>query len=162
MFDFVRKHTKIMMLFMFLLIIPAFALVGVDGYRRMSAEGAAVAKVASYSITQSQWDAAHKGEVDRMRASMPNLEAKVLESPEARYMTLERMVRERVMEEAMKDSLLNVSDARLAKALQQNPSIAALRKPDGTVDLDRYRQLAAGQGLTPEGLEERVLSLIHI
>ncbi|MEI7515895.1 MAG: SurA N-terminal domain-containing protein [Betaproteobacteria bacterium] len=156
MFDFVRKHTKIMMLFMFLLIIPAFALVGVDGYRRMSAEGAAVAKVASYSITQSQWEAAHKGEVDRMRASVPNLDAKVIESPEARYMTLERMVRERVMEEAMKDSLLNVSDARLATALQQNPSIAALRKPDGSLDLDRYRQLAASQGLTPEGLEERV------
>jgi peptidyl-prolyl cis-trans isomerase D len=156
MFDFVRKHTKIMMLFMFLLIIPAFALVGVDGYQRMSAEGAAVAKVASYSMTQSQWDAAHKDEVDRMRASMPNLDAKVLESPEARYMTLERMVRDRVMEEAMKDSLLNVSDARLAKALQQNPSIAALRKPDGSLDLDRYTQLAASQGLTPEGLEARV------
>ena len=45
MFDFVRKHTKIMMFFMFLLIIPAFALVGVDGYQRMSAEGEAVAKV---------------------------------------------------------------------------------------------------------------------
>ena len=85
MFDFVRKHTKIMMLFMFLLIIPAFALVGVDGYRRMSAEGAAVAKVASYSITQSQWDAAHKGEVDRMRASMPNLEAKVLDLQQKHY-----------------------------------------------------------------------------
>lgn len=30
MFDFVRKHTKIMMALMFLLIIPAFVLVGVD------------------------------------------------------------------------------------------------------------------------------------
>ncbi|NBT92782.1 MAG: hypothetical protein EBT37_09365, partial [Betaproteobacteria bacterium] len=47
MFEFVRKHNKIMMFLMFLLIIPAFVLVGVDGYQRMNGAGAAVAKVAS-------------------------------------------------------------------------------------------------------------------
>ena len=31
MFDYVRKHTKILMFMMFLLIIPAFVLVGIDG-----------------------------------------------------------------------------------------------------------------------------------
>ena len=35
MFDFVRKHTKIMMGLMFLLIIPSFVLFGIDGYNRM-------------------------------------------------------------------------------------------------------------------------------
>jgi peptidyl-prolyl cis-trans isomerase D len=34
MFDLVRKHTKVLMFLMFLLIIPAFVLVGVDGYSR--------------------------------------------------------------------------------------------------------------------------------
>ena len=156
MFDFVRKHTKIMMVVMFLLIIPAFVLVGVDGYRRMSAEGASVAKVGSRTITQAQWDAAHKYEVDRLRASMPGVDAKLLESPQARYETLERMVREAVLEEALADSHLNVSDARLAKELQQNPTIAALRKPDGQLDMERYRALVASQGLTPDGFEARM------
>ncbi len=156
MFDFVRKHTKIMMVVMFLLIIPAFVLVGVDGYRRMSADGASVAKIGSRTITQAQWDAAHKYEVDRMRASMPGIDAKLLESPQARYETLERLVREAVMEEALADSHLNVSDARLAKELQQNPTIAALRKPDGQLDMERYRALVASQGLTPDGFEARM------
>ncbi len=156
MFDFVRKHTKIMMVVMFLLIIPAFVLVGVDGYRRMSAEGASVAKVGSRTITQAQWDAAHKYEVDRLRASMPGLDAKLLESPQARYETLERLVREAVLEEALADSRLNVSDARLASELQQNPTIAALRKPDGQLDMERYRALVASQGLTPDGFEARM------
>ena len=156
MFDFVRKHTKIMMVLMFLLIIPAFVLVGLDGYRRMSGDGATVAKVASRSITQAQWDAAHKNEVDRMRASMPGLDAKVLESPQARYETLERMVREAVIEEAATDSNLNISDARLAQELQKIPAIAALRKPDGQLDMERYSQLVASQGLTPDGFEARM------
>ena len=36
MFDLVRKHTKVLMFLMFLLIIPAFVLVGVDGYSRLN------------------------------------------------------------------------------------------------------------------------------
>lgn len=156
MFDFVRKHTKIMMVLMFLLIIPAFVLVGVDGYKQMNEDGATVAKVASRSITQAQWDSAHKNEVDRLRASMPGLEAKVLESPQARYETLERLVREAVMEEAATDSHLNISDARLAQELQKIPAIAALRKPDGQLDMERYSQLVASQGLTPDGFEARM------
>jgi peptidyl-prolyl cis-trans isomerase D len=156
MFDFVRKHTKVMMFLMFLLIIPAFVLVGVDGFRDASGGTKAVATVASQSITQGEWDQAHKAEVDRLRASMPTLDVKMLESPEARYVTLERLVRERVLAEAAQKSHLNTSDARLARELQTNPTIASLRKADGSLDIERYRQLAASQGLTPEGFEARV------
>ncbi|APW42542.1 SurA N-terminal domain-containing protein [Rhodoferax saidenbachensis] len=156
MFDFVRKHTKVMMFLMFLLIIPAFVLVGIDGFKSMGSDGAVVAKVGSHSIKQGEWDAAHKMEVDRMRASMPNLDAKLLDSPQARYVTLERLVRERVLAEAALVSHLTTTNARLANELQQNPTIASLRKPDGSLDMDRYRQLAASQGFTPEGFEARV------
>ena len=162
MFDFVRKHTKIMMVLMFLLIIPAFVLVGIDGYSRMSDDGATVAKVASRSITQAQWDAAHKNEVDRLRASMPGLDAKMLESPQARYETLERLVREVVLEEALADAHLQISDARLAQELKQIPAIAALRKPDGQLDMERYSQLVASQGLTPDGFEARMRQDISV
>jgi peptidyl-prolyl cis-trans isomerase D len=156
MFDFVRQHTKILMSLMFLLIIPAFVLVGVDGFSNVNSGGATVAKVASHSISQQEWDFAHQNEVDRIRASMPTVDVKLLESPQARYATLERLVRERVMSEAAQDAHLTTSDALLARELQQNPTIAGLRKPDGTLDMERYRQLAASQGLTPEGFEARV------
>jgi peptidyl-prolyl cis-trans isomerase D len=156
MFDFVRKHTKIMMFVMFLLIIPSFVLFGIDGYNRMREKGEAVARVGGYDISQAEWDAAHKSEADRMRASMPNLDAKLLDSPEARYATLERLVRERVLGQAADKFKLTTSDARLARDLQENPTIASLRLPDGKLDMDRYRQLAASQGMTPEGLEARV------
>ncbi|MBP9905634.1 MAG: SurA N-terminal domain-containing protein [Rhodoferax sp.] len=156
MFDFVRKHTKIMMTLMFLLIIPSFVLFGIDGYNRMGNSNVAVARVAGVDITQEQWDRAHKGEADRVRASMPDVDAKLLDSPEARYATLERLVRDQVMAQAALKSRLLTSDARLARFLQEDPGIAALRKPDGKLDLERYRQLAASQGLTPEGFENTV------
>ncbi len=158
MFEFVRKHTKIIMILMFLMIIPAFVLVGVDGYKGIQAGGEAVATVANQKITQGEWDAEHKSEVDRLRAQMPNLDAKLLDSDEARYVTLERLVRERVLLQAVQDGHLNTSDSRLARELQQNPTIASLRRTDGSLDIERYRQLAASQGLTTDGFEARVRS----
>ena len=158
MFDFVRKYTKVIAIPLFLLIILAFVLVGVDGYKGFNQGGETVAKVGGKKITQEEWDFAHKQEVDRLRASMPELDAKLLDSPEARYVTLERLVRDRVMAQAVESAHLTTSDARLARELQQNPTIASLRKADGTLDKDRYAQLASSQGLTPAGFEARVRS----
>ena len=156
MFDFVRKHTKLLMFLMFLLIIPAFVLVGIDGYKRFNDSAEAVARVGGHDITQAQWDFAHRNEIDRIRASAPSVDPKLLDSPQARYATLERLVRERVLGEAADKAMLVTSDVRLARDLQQNPGIASLRRPDGTLDMERYRQLVASQGLTPEGFEARV------
>lgn len=156
MFDFVRKHTRILMLVLFLLIIPSFVLLGVDGYNQSSGTGAVVARVAGDDIFQGDWDAAHKADSDRLRASMPDIDVKLLDSPEARYATLERLVRERVLLKAVDKFKLTTSDAKLARDLQENPTIASLRLPDGKLDMERYRQLAASQGLTPEGFEARV------
>jgi peptidyl-prolyl cis-trans isomerase D len=156
MFDFVRKHTKIMQFALFLLIFPAFALVGIDGYSRFNEKGEPVASVDGKTIRQPEWDEAHKAEVERLRQSMPNLDPKLLDSPEAKYATLERLVRERVMMAAAEKLHLSTSDQRLARDLSENPSIAALRKPDGSLDVERYKQLVGAQGLTPEGFENRV------
>ena len=156
MFDYVRKHTRIMQLTLFILIFPAFALVGIDGYSRFNEKGDPVAVVDGNTIRQPEWDDAHKQEVERLRQSMPNLDPKLLDSPEAKYATLERLVRDRVMAAAAAKQLLTTSDQRLARDLQENPSIAALRKPDGSLDVERYKQLVGSQGLSPEGFEARV------
>ena len=156
MFEFVRKHTKIMMFLMFLLIIPSFVLFGVDGYNKYRDKGQVVARVGGNDIVQAEWDAVHKADVDRIRAARPELDVKLLDTPEARFASLERIVRERVLIEAVDKLKLQTGDAKLARELQQDPTIASLRLPDGTLDKDRYKQLAAGQGLTPEGFEARV------
>lgn len=156
MFDTIRNNSKILMGLLVLLIIPSFVLFGVDGYSNMSDRGAVVAKVGDLEITQQEWDAMHQQEVDRIRAATPNLDPKMLGSEEARYASLERMVNDRLIAVAAEKQLLVTSDQRLANYLQQDPSIASLRGPDGKLDMDRYRQLAASQGMTPEMFEARV------
>jgi len=153
MFDFVRNNTKIMMGLLFLLIIPSFVMFGIEGYSRFKDQGAVVAKVNGNKINQGEWEAAHKREVDRIRASMPNIDVKMFDTPEAKYATLERMVRDQVVAAAAQKLQVVVSDSRLARELQQIPAIASLRTPDGKLDMERYKQLAASQGMTPEMFE---------
>ena len=155
MFDFIRKHTKWTMALLFLLIVPSFILVGMNAPNQSGA-GGVVAKVDGNDITQPEWDRAHLKEVDRIRASMPSVDIKLLDSPEARYATLERMVQERVIATAASKLKLTTGDQRLAQELRQNPEIASLRSPDGKLDMDRYRQLLATQGMSPEMFEASV------
>jgi len=156
MFDFVRQHTRIMQFLLFLLIFPSFVLFGLEGYNRSLEKGAPVATVNGVDITQAEWDNAHRQQVDRMRSSMPNADIKLFDTPEAKYSTLERMVRDRLLQVAAQQLHLGVSDQRLAGELQQNPNIASLRRADGTLDIERYRQLLSSQGMTPEMFEAQV------
>ena len=156
MFDFIRKHTKVTMALLFLLIVPSFILLGVNRDNSSRDQGVIVAKVDGKEIVRSEWDRAHQNEIDRLRASMPSLDVKLLDSPEARYATLERLVRDRVIAAAADKFKLSTSDQRLAHELQQNPEIASLRRPDGTLDMERYRQLLGSQGMSPEMFEANV------
>ena len=156
MFDFVRQHNKIMQFLLFLLIFPSFVLFGIDGYNRSREKGNTVATVDGYEITQAEWDNAHRAQVDRMRNAMPTMDVKLFDTPEAKYSTLERLVRDRLLQTAATSLRLGASDQRLANELQQNPSIAALRRADGTLDMERYRQLLSSQGMSPEMFEAQV------
>jgi peptidyl-prolyl cis-trans isomerase D len=88
MFEFVRKHNRVMQVLLFILIVPSFLLFGLEGYNRYQEKGETVAKVDGREITQAEWDAAHQREVDRLRQQMPQLDARLLDSPQARYATL--------------------------------------------------------------------------
>ena len=156
MFDTVRNNAKLMMGLLFLLIIPSFVLLGVERYNRDGDRGATVAEVDGKAITQAQWDAAHQREVDRIRSTSPNVDPKLLDSPMAKMATLERLVNEEILRAAARQSLLVTTDTRLALQLQKDPVIAGLRSADGKLDLDRYRQLLASQGMTPEMYESQV------
>lgn len=156
MFDTIRNHKKYLMGFLMILIIPSFVLFGIEGYTRFNESGEPVATVNGQDITKAEWDLAHQQESQRLREAMPTLDSRMLDSEGARYASLERLVRQRLLATAASKLNLYTSDARLARDLQQNEAIATLRKPDGTLDVEAYRQLVGRQGLTPETFEARV------
>lgn len=157
MFDFVRSHTKWIMFFLVVLIIPSFVFFGVQGYSQFgSAENTAVARVDGEKITQGEWDQAHQRRIEQIRQQNPGIDAKLLDAPELKRETLEQLVRDRVLFTAAAKSHLTVSDERLQRELFEVPQLAALKRPDGSIDVPAYKALLEAQGMTPEMFEARV------
>ncbi|MBD9663503.1 MULTISPECIES: SurA N-terminal domain-containing protein [Variovorax] len=149
MFDFFRKYNKIVMIFLFLLIIPSFVLFGVERYQGSGGE-VKVARVDGQSITRPEWDAQHRLETDRIRQQSPNVDPALLESDVMRYATLERMVRDRVLAAAAAKSNVTVSEERLSRIFAQDTGLAAFRTPDGKFDRESFQRVT---GRTPEQYE---------
>jgi len=153
MFDFIRKHSRLIQVIMFPLILLAFGLVGIQGYTTFSGgANATVAKVAGQAVTQAEWDAAHRQQTDRLRRGRPELDPKLLDTPELRLQSLDNVVRDRVMLAAADKLNLRVSDARLAQMFATDPQFAMFRNPDNTLNKD----LLAAQGMSSAQFAERL------
>ena len=101
MFEYVRTHNKIFFLILMPLVFVSFVFVGVQGYDRMNeGAGAEVARVDGQKITQAEWDAAHRRQVEQARSRMPNMDAKFFDSPEVKREALEQVVRDEVIRES--------------------------------------------------------------
>jgi peptidyl-prolyl cis-trans isomerase D len=153
MFDFVRDHTRLALGFMLLLIIPSFIFFGVQGYSRFT-EGSAttVAKVDGQAITRSEWDDAHKRYADQLRRQAPGVDPAQFETPQLRHETLDRIVRDRVLQAAANQLHLFPTVARMSRLFDSDPQYQGLRGPDGKIS----REFLVGQGLTPELFDQRL------
>lgn len=154
MFDFFRKYNKIVMIFLFLLIIPSFVLFGVERYQG-SGRDEKVARIEGHDITKPEWDQQHRVETDRIRQQSPNVDPTLLDSDALRYATLERMVRDRVLAAAAAKANMTVSEDRLSRMFAQDTGLAAFRTPDGKFDRDAFQRVT---GRTPEQYEASVRS----
>jgi peptidyl-prolyl cis-trans isomerase D len=153
MLESIRTHSRWLLGFVLLLIIPSFIFFGVDGYSRMNEGGnATVAKVDGRKLTQAEWDFAHGRAVDNLRQRMPGADASLFDSPAFKRESLDALVRERVLLAAANDAHLFPTDERLQRLFVTDPQFAQLRNPDGSV----RRELLAAQGLSSEGFAQQL------
>jgi peptidyl-prolyl cis-trans isomerase D len=154
MFEFIRTHRRLMQFALLLLIIPSFAFFGLEGYKNLSDNGNAVAKVGDQKITQQELDAAHREQIERFRQMFgPQFDPKMLDTPEARQGVLDNLIAQRAIAAEAARNRLAVSD----QALQQTIlAIPGLTTPDGKFDSENYKALLAMQGLTPTTYEARL------
>ena len=153
MFDFVRKHNRLFQLILLVLILPSFVALGVNGYSNfMDGSNAAVAQVDGQKITRAEWDTAHRQQSERLRQQMPTLDPKLLDSPEVRQQSLDNLVRERVLQAAVRRQHWQVSDEQLKHVFLTDPQFAAIRQPDGSLNTS----LLANQGMNGKMFEYRL------
>ena len=154
MFDFIRTHQRLMQFLLLLLIVPSFALLGVEGYTRMGDESNVIAKVGGQKILKEELDAAQRQQADRLRQAYgPRFDPKMLDNPEARQGILDNLIAQKALSEEAARSRLSVSDASLQQSILQIPD---LQGADGKFDIERYKALLAAQGMTPTMFEAQL------
>ncbi len=153
MFEFIRTHKRLMQVFLMLLIVPSFVLVGVSSYQSGDAS-TGVAMVDGRKITQQEWEEAQRQQMDRYRQTMgEQFDQKMFETPEARQAVLDNLIAERALEAEIKRSHLTVNDATLAQTIA---GIEAFKKPDGSFDMEQYKAVLAAQGMSPAMFDARM------
>lgn len=153
MFEFIRTHKRLMQIFLMLLIVPSFVLVGVSSYQSGDAT-TGVATVDGRKITQQEWEEAQRQQIDRYRQQMGDqFDQKMFDTPEARQAVLDNLVAERALEAEIKRSHLTVNDATLAQTIA---GIDAFKKPDGSFDMEQYKAVLAAQGMSPAMFDARM------
>lgn len=154
MFEFIRTHQRLMQFLLLLIIFPSFALVGIQSYSRFGEAENVIAKVGEQSITQPDYDAAQREQMERFRQMFgAQFDAKMFDTPEARQGILDNLIAQRALTTETASKHLTVADS----ALQQSVlSIPGLTGPDGKFDGERYRSLLAMQGMTPAMYEQRL------
>jgi peptidyl-prolyl cis-trans isomerase D len=153
MFDFFRRHTRVLQFALVLLIFPSFVFFGIQGYSRFTGgENTTVATVAGQDITQAEWDATHREQIERLRRQMPDLDTRLFDTPQMKAQALDSLVRERVIQAAVRAANLYTSDERLLRIFSTDPELAFLRNPDGSVNPSAL----AAQGMSSEQLAQRL------
>ncbi len=153
MFEFVRRHTRLLQFVLVLLIFPSFVFFGVQGYEGFrDSTNVVVAEVGGREITRAEWDAAHRNQVQRMRQQLPDVDAAMFDTPAFRQSTLDSLVRQNVMLAAVERQHLVTSDARLQRLFRADPQFSFLRNPDGSVNA----ALLQAQGMSSEQFAERL------
>ena len=153
MFDFFRKHTRVLQFLLVLLIFPSFVFFGIQGYSGFTSDdNATVATVDGRKVTRTEWDMAQRDQIERVRRQMPNVDAKLFDTPEMKRQSLDAVVRERVMQSASVRLNLLTTDDRLQRLFASDPQFAVLRNPDGSVS----KEALAAQGMSSEMFAQRL------
>jgi peptidyl-prolyl cis-trans isomerase D len=154
MFEFIRTHQRLMQFFLLLLILPSFVLVGVSQYEKRGGGNDGVATVDGRTITQQEWEAAQRRQIDQARAMMgAQFDQKMFDTPEAKQEVLDGLVAERAISAEVTRNHLTLGPDALYKAIQEQ---LGMNKPDGSFDVEAYKRFLSSQGMTAEGFQQRI------
>ncbi len=157
MFDFIRRHQRLVLIFLTVLIVPSFVVFGVHGWQEYAADASTIAKVGDQTVTRQEYDSVLRAQTERMQQMFGGaVDTNQINTPEMRAAVLDNLIQQKLLTQETLKKNLSVPDAQVREALLAIPAIAQLRRPDGSIDEAKYAQLLSAQNLTPQRLEAQI------
>jgi peptidyl-prolyl cis-trans isomerase D len=160
MYDFVYKHKRWLQIALLVIIVPPFALFGIDFYFRNTDTTGSLAKVGDARISEVEFSQALRQAQEKMREMMKsNPDPALLNSPQLKESVLNELIERKVtLSQAAREGM-TISDAELQRMIA---AVDAFHDQSGKFSRERYRQLLQGQGLTPAMFESQVRTNIML
>ena len=155
MFDSIRKHQRILQGLLLLLIFPAFAFFGISGYDRfLSDDGTEIAKVGDAKVTKQEFEQAQARQMDQIRKVLGDqADPKLLDTEQSRKEILDSLITQKTLAVESARAKITVTDGQVREAIF---GIDGLKKPDGSFDMERYRNALAAQNKSEAAFEAEV------
>jgi peptidyl-prolyl cis-trans isomerase D len=154
MYDFVYKHKRWLQIALLVLIVPPFALFGIDFYFRNTDTAGSLAKVGDARISEAEYAQALRQAQEKMREMMrENPDPSLLNSPQFKESVLNDLIERKITLAHAARAGMTISDSELQRVIA---GVEAFRDQSGKFSRERYRQLLQGQGMTPAMFENQV------
>ncbi len=160
MYDFVYKHKRWLQIALLVLIVPPFALFGIDFYFRNTDTGGSLAKIGDARISEAEYSQALRQAQEKMREKMRDKpDPSLLNSPQLKESVLNELIERKVTLSHAARAGMTISDSELQQMIA---AVEAFHDQSGKFSRERYRQLLQGQGLTPAAFENQVRTNIML
>jgi peptidyl-prolyl cis-trans isomerase D len=153
MLESIRRHQKILLIVLLVLIVPSFVIVGAWDLIAPGGGANTVAKVGGQPVQYGQWERAHQQAVRQVQQQFGSrIDPSLIDTDAARLSTLEDLVTQQVLFASAKELRILATDQQLQRTIAAIPAV----QRDGKFSLEAYQQALRAQGLSPEAFESQV------
>ncbi len=153
MFEFVRRHQKLLLIVLIALIVPSFVVVGAWDLIAPGGGVNTVAKVGKQTVQFPEWERAHQQAVRQVQQQFGGrVDLALIDTDAARLSTLDDLVTQQVLLVSAQEFRMLATDSQVQRTIAAIPAV----QREGKFSMEAYQQALKAQGLTPEGFEARV------
>ena len=140
MYDFVYKHKRWLQIALLVLIVPPFALFGIDFYFRNTENGGSLERIGDVRISEAEYSQALRQAQDKMREMMRNNpDPSLLNSPQLRESVLNELIERKITLSHAAKAGMTISDSELQKMIGGQQTADGLLK---AVQAEYQKELA--------------------
>jgi len=142
-----------MQLLLLLLIFPAFAFFGIQGYDQFFSDDGAVATIGDAKITRQEFEAAQRAQSEQLRQVLgERFDPAMVDSPQARERILDSLIAQRALLLDAIERRIVVPDSRLRSTIRAT----GIGGTEGQFDFERYRNVLRARGQSEAGFEAEI------
>lgn len=153
MLEFFRRHSKIMMILMFVVTVPSFVFFGVADYQSFTTNEVRLVNINEQKITQTDFNQSWTQRLNELRNSQGTaFDLSKVDTPEGREAWLDSLINNVVTQEVARSDNFSASDAMVRFALAQTPDFLE----DGKFSMQAYNRYLTSIGANSQQYEASV------